>query len=118
MLRRGRTSFEIAQEAILYNRQTIDLQDTINIHGAATIQHCNIEIINKAVPALEKGGHIICPINIRYTPNDVPVLGEFEQLEAEQYGSNKYILEDHLTGRHYLPWCFTNTLYPKDKPVK
>lgn len=102
----------------MYNKKTIDLQYVIKIYGAAIIEHCNLETINKVVPALETGSHIICPIDIEYTINDMPVLDGFEQLKAEQYGPNNHILEDHLAGRCCLPWRFTNTPHPRGKPVK
>lgn len=82
------------------------------------MEHRNTETINKVVPALETGGHIVHPIDVKYTPNNMSVLDGFEQLEAEQYGPDKYILEDHLAGGCYLPWCFTNTPHPRGKPVK
>lgn len=82
------------------------------------MEHCNTEAINKVAPALERGGHVIYPIDVKYTPNDMSVLDGFEQLEDEQYGPNKYILEDHLAEKYYLPWCFTNTPHPRGKPVK
>lgn len=104
--------------AVLHDKQTINLQYTTNIYDAATMGHCNIEAISKVAPEPEKNSHIIYPIYTGYTPNDICILDGFEQLEAEQYGPNRYILEDHPAGRRYLPWCFTNIPHPRGKPVK
>ena len=45
--------------AVIYNKQTIDPADVINIYGVPTMEHYNPKTVEKVAESLEKGGHTV-----------------------------------------------------------
>ncbi len=45
--------------AVVYNKETIDPKDVINIYGSATREHYSPKTVNKVAASLEKGGHTV-----------------------------------------------------------